>query len=205
MSDQAVEHIVCFWREYGNDQVTGLVGLDAKFDGKIIGTRFPENVKDSTLSDLYRKYKVTGDKKLVYRSELTRKTPPYPIYKGEKYCPLAYKYILIDQEGPLLLMNQILCHVEYLEDGSSMNMINQYKKNPRGFLIYRMTTMLYSHSFKERFRASIHYVSSSLMIRNLKFLIKSPNKLTTLLATPIGVALFLYIQNTKKATVFKGN
>jgi glycosyltransferase involved in cell wall biosynthesis len=205
MADQAVEHIVSFWREFGSDQITGLVGLDATFHGQIIGTRLPDYLKHSTLSDLYRKHKVTGDKKLVYRSDLTRKIPPYPIFEGEKYCPLAYKYILIDQEGPLLLMNHILCHVEYLEDGSSMNMINQYKKNPRGFSIYRITTMLYSNSFKERFRASIHYVSSNLIIRNYTFLVESPNKLTTLMATPFGIALFLYIQNTKKATVFKGN
>jgi glycosyltransferase involved in cell wall biosynthesis len=203
MPDDAVENIVSFWRKNGNDNYVGMVGLDATFDGKLIGTRMPSDIKCSTLSDLYRKYKVRGDKKLVYRTELMRKVPPYPIFEGEKYCPLAYKYILIDQEGPLLLMNTILCHVEYLNDGSSMNMINQYRRNPRGFSIYRIITMRYAISFKERFRASIHYVSSNLMIRNYKYLHDSPNKLTTLLATPFGMALLFYIKNTKKATVFK--
>ena len=181
----------------------GIVGLDASQDGEIIGTKMPENLKKSTLSDLYGKYKVKGDKKLVYRSELTRKTPPYPLFPGEKYCPLSYKYILIDQECPLLIMNEVLCHVEYLADGSSMNIIKQYKKNPRGFSFFRKVAMKYAPTYKERFRESIHYVSSNLMIKNYKFLFESPCKLTTLLATPFGYCLYLYIQNTDKVNCFK--
>ena len=105
-------------------------------EGEIIGTRMPDDLKTTTLSELYGKHKVKGDKKLVYRTELTRNTPPYPLFPGEKYCPLSYKYILIDQQFPLLVMNEILCHVEYLADGSSMNMIKQYKKNPRWFFFF---------------------------------------------------------------------
>lgn len=205
MPDDAVEKIISFWNTHGEKKFVGMVGLDAAFNGNLIGSEMPSDIKFSTLSDLYRKYNVKGDKKLVYRTELTRKVSPYPIFEGEKYCPLAYKYILIDQEGPLLLMNTILCHVEYLNDGSSMNMINQYKTNPRGFSFYRVITMKYATSFKERFRASIHYVSSSIMIKNYKYVFESPNKLTTLLASPFGMALFYYIKNTKKATVFKGS
>ncbi len=163
----------------------------------------PENLTKSTLSDLYGLHKVRGDKKLVYRSELTRKTPPYPIFPGEKYCPLAYKYILIDQESPLLIMNEILCHVEYLESGSSMNIIKQYKKNPRGFSIYRKAVMTLAPTFKERFRACIHYVSSSMMIKNTRFIQESPNKFTTILAIPFGMALYFYLNTTKKPTVLK--
>ena len=37
----------------------------------------------------------------------------------------------------MILLNEVLCCVEYLEDGSSLNMLNQYRKNPRGFAFYR--------------------------------------------------------------------
>ena len=203
MADDAVEKIKKFWNEFGCKKYAGIVALDASPDGKIIGTKMPENLKDSTLSNLYAKHKVKGDKKLVYRSELTRETPPYPIFPGEKYCPLSYKYILIDQEYPLLVLNEILCYVEYLEDGSSMNIIRQYKKNPRSFSFFRKVAMEYSPSFKERFRESIHYVSSNLMIKNTKFIFESPSKITTIMATPLGIALFIYIKNTTTKTVLK--
>ena len=82
MADDAVEKIVSFWKKNGSSKYAGIVGLDASPDGNIIGTEMPENLKESTLSNLYGKYGVKGDKKLVYRSELTRKTPPYPIFPG---------------------------------------------------------------------------------------------------------------------------
>jgi glycosyltransferase involved in cell wall biosynthesis len=203
MPDDAVEKIITYWDKNGGSQFAGIVGLDADPNGIIIGTKMPDNLNASTLSNLYGIHKVKGDKKLVYRSELTRKTPPYPIFPGEKYCPLSYKYILIDQLYPLLIMNEILCYVEYLSDGSSMNIINQYKRNPRGFSFFRKVAMKYAPNFKERFRESIHYVSCNLMIRNYKFLLESPLKLMTLFAIPFGIVLFFYIQNTKKATVLK--
>jgi glycosyltransferase involved in cell wall biosynthesis len=203
MPDNAVEKIVTYWEEHGSNQVAGIVGLDATFNGEIIGTRLPSHLETSNYMDIYFKHKVKGDKKLVYRTDLVRKVPPYPIFEGEKYCPLAYKYILIDQEGPLLLLNEVLCHVEYLEDGSSLNIIRQYKNNPRGFSSFRIVSMKYAISLKDRFRAAIHYVSSNIMSRNINYLIESPNKFITLLASPFGLALFLYLQRTKKVTVFK--
>ncbi|MEH7545763.1 glycosyltransferase family A protein [Neobacillus vireti] len=205
MPDDAVEKITSFWIKYGNEKYAGIVGLDASPEGNIIGTGIPENIKRSTLTDLYAKYKVKGDKKLIYRSDLTRNTPAYPIFPGEKYCPLSYKYILIDQKYPLLVMNEILCYVEYLADGSSLNIINQYKRNPRSFSFFRKVAMKYAPSFKESFRESIHYVSSNILIGNMKFLLESPKLFTTILATPFGVLLFLYIRNTNKRTVFKNN
>jgi glycosyltransferase involved in cell wall biosynthesis len=203
MPDDGVEKIISFWRKYGSEKYAGIVGLDASPDGKMIGTKMPENLKESTLTNLYAHHRVRGDKKLVYRSDLTRKTPPYPIFPGEKYCPLSFKYILIDQEYPLLVMNEILCYVEYLADGSSMNIIKQYKRNPKGFSFFRKIAMQYAPSFKERFREAVHYVSSNLMIKNRKFINESPSKLITFFAIPFGIVLYFYIKKTNKTTVLK--
>jgi glycosyltransferase involved in cell wall biosynthesis len=198
MPDDAVEKITTFWKKHGSDRYAGIVGLDASPDGQIIGTEIPEGIKKATLSELYGVHKVKGDKKLVYRTKLTSDTPMYPIFPGEKYCPLSYKYILIDQKYPLLTLNEVLCHVEYLADGSSLNMINQYKRNPRGFSFFRKVAMKHAPTFKESFRESIHYVSSNLMIKNYKFLFESPKILTTVLSVPFGIALYFYIQKTRQ-------
>lgn len=198
MPDDAVNKIVSFWKRYGCKEFAGIVGLDAKPNGEIIGTKMPDNLLKTTLTNLYEIYKVKGDKKLVYRTELTKKVPPYPVFPGEKYCPLSYKYILIDQEVPLLIMNEVLCHVEYLEDGSSMNIINQYKKNPKGFSFFRKEAMKHAPTLKDRFRESIHYVSSNIMIRNKKFLLESPRFITTLFSIPFGIGLFFIFKELIK-------
>lgn len=203
MSDDAIASILEFWNVHGSDRYAGIAALDASPDGAVIGTRLPADLRSATLSELYAKHGVKGDKKLVYRTELMRSCPPYPVFEGEKYCPLTYKYILIDQQLPLLLMNEIVCIVEYRSDGSSMNILKQYLRNPRGFSFFRKTAMQYSVTYKDRFREAVHYVSSSLISRNSRFLSESPRRWTTLFAIPFGVALYVYLNRTKRSTVMK--
>jgi glycosyltransferase involved in cell wall biosynthesis len=201
MPDDAVEKIITFWKENGSNEVSGFVGLDATKDNKIIGTSLPFHLKSSTLFDLYQKHGVQGDKKLVYRTELTKKYP-YPLFKGEKYVGLTYKYFMIDKEFKLLLMNEVLCYVEYLSDGSSLNMLKQYKKNPRGFAFFRKELMMLPFADKKyKFRQSIHYVSSSLLSQNMNFIQEAPNKLLTICASPFGAILFLYISRKTRTSV----
>ncbi|TYS60071.1 glycosyltransferase family 2 protein [Sutcliffiella horikoshii] len=203
LADNAIEKIISFWNTFGGNNYAGIIGLDATPAGKIIGTPLPKDIKASTLTNLICKHRVKGDKKIIYRTDLIKNTPPYPLFSGEKYCPLSYKCILIDQVKPLLLLNETLCHVEYLEDGSSLNMVNQYRKNPKGFSFFRKTAMQYAPTLKERYREAVHYVSSNIMLRNKSYLNESPRKIVTILATPLGLMLYLYIKYTNKATVAK--
>lgn len=201
MADDAVALIIDFWAKHGSDRYAGIVGLDATPGGELIGTAMPDDVQSSTLSDLYAKWQVRGDKKLVYRTAVTSAVPPYPVFPGEKYCPLSYKYVLIDQMHPLLIMNEVLCHVEYMPDGSTMNMMRQYKNNPRGFAFFRKAAMQYAPTYRERLREAIHYVSSSLIAGNRSFLRESPRFWTTMLALPLGMLLRLYIRRSNRATL----
>ncbi|OPH56671.1 glycosyltransferase [Paenibacillus ferrarius] len=193
MPDNAVEQINTFWEKHGNDRVSGIIGLDAFTDGRIVGSRMPEELASSTLFELYSKHRVTGDKKLVYRTELTR-SYPYPIFENEKYVGLAYKYYKLDQQYEMLLMNEVLCCVEYLPDGSSMNMFKQYRKNPKGFAFYRKELMKLPYaSLLFKFRQSIHYVSSSMTSGNRRFMQETPAKVLTFLAIPLGIILYWYM------------
>ena len=193
MPDDAVEKIIAFWKKYGSKQVAGIVGLDDDFDGKLIGTPFKENNVPIRLSHFYNQGG-KGDKKYVYRSEIICNYPEYPIFKGEKYVSLGYKYELIEQDYPVLAMNEVLVNVEYRPDGSSLNMYRQYIKNPQGFAFIRKSSMQLAPTAKRRFMEAIHYVSSSLILKNKRFLQESPRKLLTLCAIPFGIAWYLYIQ-----------
>lgn len=193
MPDDAVEKIVNFWNENGNEEIGGIVGLDCNTSGEIIGTELPKDIKTSTLFNLHHKYGVTGDKKLVYRTKLTKKYP-YPVYQNEKLVPLSYKYYMLDQEYEMLLMNEPLCCVEYLPDGSSMNILKQYKVSAKGFRFYRMEMMkLPNTPILFKFKHAIHYVSSSIFAESKGVLKHSPQKLLTLIALPFGIVLNKYI------------
>lgn len=202
MAEDAIEKIIAVWKQNGDSKYAGIIALNATKDGKVIGTELPKDKTNITLTDFYANGG-QGDKKLVYRTDIMKKYPPYPIFEGEKYVGLSYKYVLADQEYTLLIMNEIVCIVEYMTDGSSRNMMSQYRKNPRGFAEFRKRLMKYSPNFKSKFRHCIHYVSSSIMLKNYKFIKESPCRITTTLAIPFGVALYFYIIHEPRKKVGK--
>lgn len=193
MPDEAVEKILNFWNKNKSEELAGIAGLDAYSDGTIIGDKFPKEIKRSTLFDLYHRHGLKGDKKLVYRSELTKEYP-YPIFGGENYVGLNYKYNKIDLTHKLALLNEVLCIVEYMNDGSTKNMLKQYRRNPNGFAFYRIENMKNPHgSLMYKFKECIHYVSTSLISKNMRFVNESPCKILTILAIPLGYVLYRYI------------
>lgn len=193
MPDDAIEKIVSFWKEKGSDKYAGIIGLDADVNGNLIGTSFPHDIKSTTLGGFYARGG-RGDKKLVYRTTVIQQYPEYPLFEGEKYVSLGYKYQLIDQDYELLTLNEVLVNVEYQPDGSSMNMFRQYVRNPRGFAFIRKTSMQLAPTFKRRFIEAVHYVAESMIAKNKKFIAESPCKLLTMCAIPVGIGLYGYIR-----------
>ena len=197
LAEQAVEKILRKWSGVKDRGYAGIIGLDADLNGKLIGKGFAEGLQETTLAGYYASGGV-GDKKLVYRTDIINQYPPYPVYEGEKYVALAYKYRLIDQDYKLAVLDDVLCNVEYQEDGSSMNMFKQYMNNPKGFAFWRKVCMQYPESKKRLFMECVHYVSSSMISKNKHFIKESPKKMLTILAVPFGVLLTMYIKKKAK-------
>lgn len=198
LMDDAIEKILSIWSKVRDKGYAGLIGLDADFDGNIIGNGFPKDLEETTLSAYYANGGL-GDKKLVYRTDIMNKYPPYPVFEDEKYVPLSYKYLLCDQDYKLFVVDEVLCLVEYQSDGSSATMWKQYLKNPKGFAVIRKLDMLYPNSFKKLLVANIHYVSSSLIAKNRGFIKESPKKVLTICLLPFGWLLSKYtIYKAKK-------
>lgn len=173
----------------------GLLGLDEdKNTGNIIGTKIPESLKQVKLNELYSLHSVKGDKKLVLKTDVIKKYPPYPVFEGEKFVPLDYKYLLIDQDYFLKPVNKVFCIVEYQIDGSTRNILNQYRRNPRGFAFSRLSRIKYGKTFIERYKNAIHLVSSVLFIKDFSVFKELNYKGLVFLAFPLGILLNLYIR-----------
>ena len=190
----AVSSILKKWNLVRDKGYAGLIGLDADLQGNLIGKGFLEGMTETTLMGYYAAGGA-GDKKLVYRTDVINQYPPYPVFEGEKYVALAYKYRLIDQQYKLAVLDKVLCNVEYQADGSSGTMYKQYLKYPNGFAFWRKVSMQYPMSGKRLFIDCIHYVSSSLIAHNRHFIAESPKKGLTILAIPFGMALTAYIRH----------
>ena len=197
LAEGAVQKIKTAWEKVREKGYAGLIGLDADIETKkIIGTGFPPNLADTTLGGYYAGGGA-GDKKLVYRTDVINSVPTYPVFEGEKYVGLVYKYTLIDQKYKLAVLDEVLCEVEYQPDGSTGTMFRQYLNNPKGFAFLRKVNMQYPQSVKRLVMDCIHYCSSSQISRNKNYIKESPKKLLTVLCTPAGWLLTYWIR--KKA------
>ena len=194
MPADAVEKILRKWEEVKDCGYAGIIALDADLNtNKVIGKGFPEGLKDTTVSGYYARGGA-GDKKLIYRTDIINQYPEYPVYEGEKYFSLAFKYRLIDQDYKMAVLDESVCLVEYQQDGSTNNMIRQYYRNPKGFAEWRKIRMQYPDSKKRVFIDCVHYVAESRIAGNKHYIKESPEKLLTILAVPAGFILEKYIR-----------
>lgn len=193
LTDDAIEIILKHTQDLAPN-FAGIVGLDADKQGAIIGTKMPDNLVKTKLNELYLVHKVKGDKKLVYRTELVKKYPPYPEYPNERFVPLDYIPLLIDQTYDLKPVNEVLCIVEYQSDGSSMNIIKQYRKNPMGFAFSRISRIQYGITLQERFKNAVHLVSCVIFSKEYDNLWRTKHHFLVVFAIPWGILLNLYIR-----------
>lgn len=193
MAENAVEKILRKWEQVKDKGYAGMLALDTDMEGRIIGKGFPEGMTETTLNGYYAAGGF-GDKKLIYRTDVVKKYPPYPVFEGEKYVALAYKYRLIDQDYKLAVLDEVVCNVDYQPDGHTSGMWKEYVRSPRGFALWRKTCMQYPTSKKRLIVDCIHYVAESLIAGDKHFVRESPRKVLTVLMVPAGMILVLQIR-----------
>ena len=198
LADGAIKKISDYWKSVKKGGYAGIIGLDADLHGHIIGTAFPNGMVETTYSEFYG-HVGTGDKKFVFRTDVIKQYPPYPEFEGEHYVGIACKFALIDQDYKMAVLNEVLCNVEYQQDGHSTTMYKEYLVNPKGFAYNRKIMMQYPVSKKRLIIETIHYVSSSFIAKNKLFISESPRKLLTILCIPAGFLLTQWVKYKVKS------
>lgn len=192
MTDDAIDKIISFWDQNKSEDIAGIVALNITHAGEVIGKNLPK-ISRMKVYDYYNRLGGKGDKKMVYRPELMRQFRS-PEFEDERLFPTAYKYFSVDLEYDMLVLNEPLCVVEYMEDGFTRNIIKQYKKNLNSFIYYRKFILSYPNAtIKHKINSSIHYIAECLLAKKNNWLIDSPNRILTILTIPLGYILYLYI------------
>ena len=191
MPDDAVEKILDFWAIHGSDRVAGIVGPDFDLQGNMIGDPLPDQETVNLIDLLVGRYPiVNGDRTNVVRTELYKKYAPMKVFPGEKNFNPHYMHLQISMEYDFLVLNENLRFVDYQPGGMSASMWKQYRSSPRSFAETRKLYLTFPDTgLRFRFRHCVHYVSSSVLAGNRRFLAESPAKALTLLAVPMGLAL----------------
>ena len=196
LTDNAIEQIIDFWKLHGHPSVAGIVALDGTEDGQIIGDYLPDIKQINLIDLLVGKYPIrNGDRKLIVRSALYKEVAPQKTFEGEKNFNPHYMHLQISKQYDFLVLNEVLCVVEYQRTGMSRGILRQYYNSPKSFAETRRLYLSFkSAGIAFRFRQCIHYVSSSILAGDKRFLATSPAKGLTLAAMPCGLLLSLYIR-----------
>lgn len=136
LTADAVEQILSAQHKIVDDRIGGMMFLN--LDGEtenIVGSPLPWQEQLCSSFDAYNKYGITGDKTMVFKTEIMRAFP-FPEIEKEKFVPEALVYNRISGQYVLLCINMPIKRVEYLPDGYSSNYFNVCRKNPKAQILY---------------------------------------------------------------------
>lgn len=195
--EDGIEKILIFWNKNKSEEVAGIIGLDIDTKGTVIAGELPP-VK--TINPIYLlAAKENGDRKYVVRNDCYKKVYPMPVFKGEKNFNPHYMILKLCREYEFLIYNEPLCVVDYQPDGMSANIYHQYLNSPKSFAeLRRVILEIPCVPFKYMIKTVIHYVSSSFLARNKRFIQESPKKFWTIVLTPFGIAVTFLIKKRAK-------
>jgi len=190
LTDNAIEVLLSHWEKIKNqNNICGIASVKGFAQNNPIGGYFfPENIKKSTLLDLYRKYKFKGEAALLYRSDILKQFK-FDVASGEKFIGETYIYSQIDQKYELSLLPEILNICEYLPDGYTKNKRKLLKNNPVGYMILNKQAVGYSVTFTEKYINMIKYIVGCKLCGENCFVNPLSKILTVLAYMP---AMFFY-------------
>ncbi|QWT54148.1 glycosyltransferase family 2 protein [Eubacterium sp. MSJ-33] len=153
----AVEHLVDQWREYGSDNIAGIIAKRGYDENRQLGIgSFPEH-KICRMSSFFGKT-FTGDTTLCFRTDVLRRYK-FPIIDGEKFLTEAYIYDQIDRSYEYIVTDCILTICHYLDDGYTNNMQVISYRNPVGRMYHEAQNMEFATDMLSRIKAAIRYNS----------------------------------------------
>lgn len=202
ITDKTVEKILSRSDElFGNNEAAGIIAYRGKNETEVLGNKFNEKLKTSTLGDLYRAGFV-GDTSLIYKSQIL-KNFLFPEIENEKFVTEDYVYCQIDQKYYMLLEPTVMIVCNYLGDGYTKNALKLNLKNPVGTLMYYNLKVSLAKSFKEKCMYVIRYTGFGKLAKAKQLFKKANNKFLYFLLYPLS--MFYYLRKKKAVKVMEKN
>lgn len=129
-------------------------------DGKNMGNKFPKNSYKSNMFDLYFKEGLTGEKALVFISDI-RKQYMHELENNEKFVTEARMYHKMDLKYKIVCINKPIMICEYQKEGYSKNIKKEFKDNPFGYYKYFKEILMRNMkgvTLKKRLYVIKHYI-----------------------------------------------
>ena len=189
--DNAIEQIIDVWKNEGSDYYAGIITQTMNEAGECLVSNFPD-VHHATYQDFTYKHKCVGDKKTILRTSVIAAIPENPVFPGEKFLAEGFKWIQLPENRPFLLVRRPLYVIDYQTDGYSNNVAAHRYNNPNGFRASSRQHIISSKYLRPRIKGHIGYIAFSIILKDQRFIINSPNPLVTMLLLPLGLMAYIY-------------
>ena len=197
--ENGLETILKYWKKYEkNSDIAGMGYLSTYPDGEVIGSGFPEKEMISTQFDIYNKYRVKGDKGLMFRTEIIKKYK-FPVFDDEKFITEAVVYNRICEKYKMVYVNEKIEIKEYQEDGLTAKYNNLLLRNPKGQALYHNEINSQNLSFKQKVLNNAVYYKfcRAAGYKFGKIFKENKNKLFLIFALGIGEYMWQKEKNKK--------
>ncbi len=189
----AIKRISSIWRRLGEKtkNISGMIAY-MEADGEIVGNKFPDHVKIARIYTLYDKYKLFGDKALVFRNDILQKYE-YPVFEGEKFGGDAILFNRINEDAPMYIWRKPIIKRRNPKDSITNNVKKHHLASPNGMREHYRDCLL--HESYDNWKIMKHcagYIAYSLMIGAdiYEIIMGSSKKIRTCCAFPAGVMCF---------------
>ena len=152
--------------------IYGLCFLKFDQNGNNMGNNFKN--KKTTMFDLYFKEGETGEKAILFKSEI-RKKYKHELEHGERFVTEARMYHKMDEKYKMICINKPIMICEYQDKGYTKNIVKQFKENPFGYYKYFEEILQKDFrgvTFNKRLYAIKHYILFSYLTKSKKNLSK---------------------------------
>ncbi len=189
---EGLETIEKYWKKYESDKkIAGMGYLSIYSDGQTIGTEFPLAEMMETQFNIYNKYKVKGDKGLMFRTEIIKKYP-FPVFEGEKFITEAVVYNRICEKYKMVYINEKIEIKEYQKEGLTSAYDKLLLNNPKGQALYHNEINRHKMPFgKKILNNAVYYKFCRKAGYGFSEIWeKSEAKIFLLMALPIGIYMY---------------
>ncbi len=193
----ALELLLGHWNGISAKQrpgFSGVVGLCAYEDGRVIGDRYPRDPLDCDPAELTYIYGVSGDKHSLLRTDVLREFPfPFEDLKGWVSEGLVWNQMALKYRERHV--NEVVVIKEYRADGISVNALElliRAAPATRQFFLEE-ARLPRPIPFRRRVRSHANYIRFSLHAGTgiKEQAAVAPSKLAWLMLFPVGFALYV--------------
>lgn len=161
LTDNALERVV-FWESTIKDKrkYAGVSGLKVFPSGETIGSKWEheDDYVDATNLERIEK-KLIGDKAEAYYTKVLKKFAPIPVFENENDVEKAVLWNRIAYAGyKVRWFNEGIYVVEYLQDGMTRNIKNNYLRNFQGYSFWMKEQIAMQPTLKRKLSDGAFYI-----------------------------------------------